>query len=75
MDFFSVGYTHLNRFLLQKSGLDRIAVMSFSTLQQCRCHFMFAINVQKKDISYITSCECDHDVEKRSTDSLAFYFM
>ena len=27
------------------------------------------------DISYITSCKSDHNVEKRSTDKLRLYFM
>ena len=51
-----------------KSGPNRIAVMPFSTSQQCCCRFMFAKNVQKMDLSYITSCKSAHNVEKRSTD-------
>ena len=29
----------------------------------------------RMDISYITSCKSDHNVEKRSTDKVGLYFM
>ena len=34
-------------FLLQKLAPDHIAVIPFSTSQQCCCCFMFTINVQQ----------------------------